>query len=142
MHSGFGLAPGAAVPGEFTSLVCQVLNPVLEKYGFAAGQGGQTGNQATVIFCAPQAAFAERFAETAFDEQAVGDGFCVDLTVEGMCRDRWHVIGVRLNGLWFSILDLHSDTLPEEINYTAAHLAAMLDGTSPVEWAPRGWSPE
>ena len=71
-------------PDPALDVVSEVLDPVLVPLGFAAGQTGSSGDQASVIFC-------RGFGHS-------DDDGCVDLVVDLTAAPDWRIIDVRYWG--------------------------------------------
>jgi len=71
-------------PDAALDVVAEVLDPVLVPLGFAAGQTGASGDQASVTFC--------RGLEYSTDDA------CVDLVVDLAAAPEWRIVDVRYWG--------------------------------------------
>lgn len=121
---------------EFTRLVRAAFDAPLAVHGFAAGQGGLGDDSGMVIFCMSCDDFAERFGGTSIAPDFVRDGECIDLIVDAVRSDRWHAVGARLNNRYLAAPALPRESLEAEVQYLAARILPMLDGTSAAELGP------
>ena len=95
--------------------VTAVLDPILTRHGFAAGQAGASGDRGQVIFCRGSIDSAE--------------GGRVDLVVDLEAMPEWHITDVRYWGYpsdrWHLAFDPASD-LPAQLSGLAQSLPDEL----------------
>jgi hypothetical protein len=94
--------------------VSEVLDPVLTRLGFLAGQGGASAHAGQVIFCR--------------SDVVAADGLCIDLVVDLEAAPDWRITDVRYWGFpsdrWHLPFEPDADLAAQ-----LAHLARTLPVT-------------